>query len=203
VRLLKGRGFWVWAPTEKPRGTVIYLHGYFDTVETAWNKQKLEDQFVRGGRDAAHIVAATPAGAAEKVTWPDLNDLLYHAQTPTAPIVVVAHSGAYRTVLPWVTKHADPAQPEISRLFLLDALYAGTGQMRDWMLRTHPARIESIVATKGPPRQNSEMLHNSLPPDVRLRSTLIVVPYSHMDIVRNGRVIPGCLQRSGLPEVAS
>src|SRR5215831_17903787 len=58
----------VWRPRgydPSTAGTIIYVHGYYTDVETAWTKHRLPEQFDGSGKNALFIVAEAPQSSDE------------------------------------------------------------------------------------------------------------------------------------------
>ena len=108
-------------------GMVIYIHGYFTTVDQTWADDHLDAQFQASGRNALFIVINAPLSNFQDVSWKSLDELLLavHDLTPFplphGPLVVVGHSGGFRTILLWLR------DPRMQYVILLDGLYG-----RDW-----------------------------------------------------------------------
>lgn len=117
----------VWKPAGYDRSTagiVIYVHGYLVNVDRAWSEYALAEQFAASRQNALFIVPEAPSKKDEPVFYPDLGALLalVEAETPYArpdgPLIVLGHSGAYRTIKEWL------GYERIDQLILLDGLYA-------------------------------------------------------------------------------
>jgi hypothetical protein len=117
----------VWVPEGYDRataGTVVYVHGYWTDADRAWKDYDLAKQFKMSRQNALFIVPDAPANNDQGVQWPALTDLRKavmraNIHLPDGPIVVMGHSGAYRTVMQWVDHKL------VDQIILLDAMYAG------------------------------------------------------------------------------
>ncbi|MBX3155269.1 MAG: hypothetical protein KF773_04660 [Deltaproteobacteria bacterium] len=117
----------VWVPDGYDRdtaGTVVYVHGYYTDADGAWRDYELAKQFKKSRQNAMFIVPDAPASNAQSVHWPALTDLRKavrraNIKLPEGPIVVMGHSGAFRTVMQWVDHKL------VDQIILLDAMYAG------------------------------------------------------------------------------
>lgn len=144
----------VFQPDGYSGGTVVYVHGFFDTVETAWKKERLPEQFLASGVKALFIAPETKGGSADKIRWKDLGALLDTVElltgvTPGDPVVAVGHSGAYENIALWLS------DPRLVHVTLLDALYGYVAAFRDWANRSGHT-LTLLVTKRGKPRDNAE-----------------------------------------------
>jgi hypothetical protein len=121
VRIWKPAGY---AP--ETAATVIYVHGYHRHADSVWTVADLARQFADSGRNALFVVPTAAESDRSPMRWARLADLFADLaargiERPAGPVVVVGHSGAYRTVSRWVGQ--DDAG--VSAVILLDALYGG------------------------------------------------------------------------------
>jgi hypothetical protein len=135
----------VWIPASGGGdGVVVYVHGYYDTADSAWSKYALGNQFAASGQNAIFIVPEAPAGSSDPVSWSDLSQLLaavegeLGARLP-GDVTAMGHSGAYRTILGWLSN------PRVKHVTLLDALYAGVPNFVTW--GNMPGHTMDIVTT--------------------------------------------------------
>lgn len=104
---------------------VIFIHGYFANVDQAWADDRLEEQFQASGRNALFVAIEAPASNFQAVVWKSLDELLRTVQDsspfplPRGPLVIMGHSGAFRTILLWLR------DPRVHYVTLLDGLYSG------------------------------------------------------------------------------
>jgi hypothetical protein len=174
----------IWKAPGAGNAVAIYVHGYYDTVESALRKHRLVDQFKKSGRAATFLVPEAPGGSSDYVRWPDLQALLEAAGVPNAdPVVAVGHSGAHRTLRKWL-KH-----PRLRHLILLDALYGGYDQFLNW--GKQPGHTMQVVG------------HDTARASYQLAEAVGApyhqAPRGHMAIVEDGKWIPELLARSPLP----
>ena len=69
----------IWRPPDyDPRraGVVIYIHGYFTSVDQAWADDQLAMQFRDSGLNALFIAIEAPGSNGQDVSWKSLEDLL-------------------------------------------------------------------------------------------------------------------------------
>lgn len=141
-------------------GTVVYVHGYFDTVDTAWTKQQLEAQFAASERDALFVAIEAPQRSGDAVRWRDLNALLDAVAVNTGihpgnPVVAIGHSDGYETIAPWLSN------PRLTHVILLDALYGFVTQYLKWA--NQPGHTLTLLVTQtGAPRSNAESILGQL-----------------------------------------
>lgn len=201
-------------------GTVVYVHGFFDTVDTAWEKQRLEAQFDASGRNALFIAVEAQQNSADSVKWRSLSELLdtvglLTGIRPGDPVVAIAHSGGFETVAAWLT------DPRLVHVILLDALYGFVTQYTQWA--NQPGHTFTLLVTKsGAPRTNAEGILSKLAGLVqkagtaaisgaeRTAKTLFVLAnQSHFQLVEpqpgpaSSWVIPTMLSRSPLGATGS
>jgi hypothetical protein len=100
---------------------VVYVHGYYDTAASV-----AADIAKRVPEGATLIIPEAPSSASASVNFPSLPELLLAAGVPGAEVVAVGHSGAYRTLLSWLSA------PALRELVLLDALYGGESAFEAW-----------------------------------------------------------------------
>jgi len=196
----------------KTAGVVVYVHGYYTHVDEAWYEHKLAEQFAASRRNALFIAPEAPAAPEEKPSWTSLRRLLTlvfrmaRVKEPTGPLVVVGHSGAYRTLVAWLD------EPALHQLVLIDALYGNEPDFLDWLARERMNRMTLVVkgtakwadpfvkslpyAVTLPriPRAITDLSHSARAAKLLcLRSQ-----YGHFELITEGRVMPVLLGRCGL-----
>jgi hypothetical protein len=214
----------VWRPSgydPATAGTVVYVHGYYVDVDTAWRKHRLAAQFVGSGLNALFIAPEAPSGGHQEVFWPGLGMLLVEVEKhvaltiPPGPLVAVGHSGAYRTLTPWLD------YKPLERVILLDGLYDYEDQFEAWLKergRQALRRKMTLVATRGT-RERSLKLVAALR---RLSATSKAIPeaagdftrkhlaarllhvksqYGHFELVTEGKAIPVLLGATSVPRL--
>lgn len=208
----------LWRPAKydaSTAGTVIYIHGYFTSVDQAWEGDRLAAQFDDSGRNALFIVIEAPQSGGEDVCWTSLEELLLTVEDrtpfplPHGPLVVIGHSGAYRTILMWL------CEPRVQHVILLDGLYAGQPEFHFWLRPQQHAKRHCMVLVSAdtlrqsnrfarrvygtarrsgiPTKSSSFTLRETRAPLLYLRSQ-----YDHDVIVSSGKVIPVLLRISPL-----
>lgn len=198
-------------------GIVVYVHGYYIDADEAWRDHNLGEQFQRSGRDAIFIVPEAPASSDDEVVWPSLGDLLRAVAAevgplPDGPVVIAGHSGAYRTLIPWLE------YGPVDDVILLDALYGNEEDFAAWLTeaRGHERHRLTLVTSDtarwaGPfvrRFSGATSLATSLDrlparwgPEgddrlVELRPAGV----GHMEVVTGGRALPLSLARTRLRE---
>lgn len=195
-------------------GTVIYVHGYYTSVDDAWTDHALARQFDASGRNALFVVPEAPRGDDEAVRWPSLEQLLAAVEReggleiPAGPLVVVAHSGGFRSLQGWLDSG------KVDGVVLLDGLYGAESELARWLDQggNHPGslvlvgadttrRIERFVQRCG---DYSELASVPVTPESREDGERVIFlrsPYGHMQMVTEGRVIAPLLRLMRLRDV--
>ena len=207
VHLFRPSGF-----DRKTAGVVVYVHGYYTHIDEAWYEHKLAEQFAASRRNALFIAPEAPAAPEEKPSWTSLRRLLTlvfrmsRVREPAGPLVVVGHSGAYRTLVPWLD------EPALHQLILIDALYGNEPDFLDWLARERINRMTLVVKGTG---KWADPFVKSLPyaitlPRIPAAITDLSRParaakllclrsqYGHFELITEGRVMPVLLGRCGL-----
>jgi hypothetical protein len=208
-------------------GTVVYVHGYFTTVDKAWDEHKLPAQFEASRQNAVFVAVSAPGSRQAGVAWESLSEVRRELATttglhPSGPVVVVAHSGGYRTVARWIQ-----GGDTIDQITLLDALYGNIHEFGRWIVDASPPRrtMNLVVCRDGAPHANAELLTTELQQrsaaglvhrhgvparyeeftveERRARVLHIVAQQTHMGLVTQGEVMPVLLRRSPLRLIAS
>jgi hypothetical protein len=193
-------------------GTIIYVHGYFATVDGAWASDGLADQFAASGVNALFIACEAPIGGDEPVAWPSLADLLSAVgdnlgePLPDGPIVAVGHSGAHRTLKLWLD------EPRLDTVILIDALYGEVDELSAWLESSEAHRLIDLGGDETRPW--TEQLHAQFPESLvldgvpddleRVRSARIVyirARIDHLDVIAEGVVLPALLRALPMPEI--
>lgn len=211
----------VWRPQKfRPRsaGTVIYLHGYWNDTDSAWSDHRLVDQFAASRRNALFIVPESPFDDSEGVFWTSLDHLLKrvtHAvkvPLPDGPVVVVGHSGAFRTIVPWLSFK------RLDEVILLDGFYNQQEQFLSWLTQVPGHEANRLILVSWETRDRATALCARAPgcatapriPDAlteldhqqrNAQLLHIISQYEHMALVTDGKVIPLLLEMSPLKAV--
>jgi hypothetical protein len=213
-RIRTGRGaVHVWVPPDYDRetaGTVIYVHGYYTDADGAWREHDLARQFKASRQNAMFIVPDAPAGNDDEVQWPALKDLRRavtraNIHLPDGPVVVIGHSGAFRTVMQWVDHRL------VDQIILLDALYAGEAAFDEFIASGKRADDHKLIVVAASTAEESSsfarryrfaVARERMPVSVsgftrRERGAKLLYirsQFEHMAIVTSGKVIPMLLR---------
>jgi len=197
-------------------GLVVYLHGYYTNVDRAWQEYGLASQFQSSGRNALFIAPEAPDSWNQEVQWPTLTPLINvveqwaHLPMPRGPVVVMGHSGAFRTIVPWLR------EPRVQDVILLDALYHNERDFYWWLLHapghmTHHltlvaaetlAKAQHFVQKLGRVPQRASIpvdYADFTPTEAKGRLLLLRSQYEHMELVTSGKVIPILLHLPAIP----
>jgi hypothetical protein len=199
----------VWIPPGYDRetaGTVIYVHGYYTDADGAWREHELAKQFKASHQNAMFVVPDAPAGNDDAVQWPALTDLRRaiaraNLHLPDGPMIVMGHSGAFRTVMQWVDHKL------VDQIILLDALYAGEQAFDEFIGTGKRAKEHKLIVVAANTAEASEsfaakykfaVAREAMPETsggftkVQRGARLLYIrsQYEHMGIVTSGKVIP-------------
>lgn len=196
-------------------GIVIYLHGYYVHADAAWREHRLGEQFAASRRNALFIVPEAPASGDEASSWTNLRRLLAtvlkraRLQQPGGPLVVAGHSGAYRSIVPFLV------EPTLHSLILVDAMYGNEGSFREWLDRAPSNQMTLVV--KGTAKWADPFVQAvpgavSLPripdriddlTDEQRQAKLLHLEsqYGHFELITEGKTLPLLLQRTPLPAI--
>lgn len=188
--------------------TVIYVHGYFDTADSAWTNHKLPEQFALSALNAMFIVPEAPVAQKLPVNYPDLTDVIRRVEDEAgvvrgqATTIALGHSGAYRTLETWLD------EPLLDQLVLVDANYGEEEPLLGWV-RSAPQH--RLIMVGEDTTLGTESLARALPETVTLdrfpatfdlwpaearaaRLLYVRAQYGHMPLVTNGMVLPALLR---------
>jgi hypothetical protein len=201
----------VWRPrTYRSRDavTVVYVHGFFTDVDHAMVEHALTRQFRDSGRNALFIVPEARSWRTDPVYWPDLEVLLttveqrLRLRRPAGPVVVVGHSGAYKTIAGWLS------HPRVQQVLLIDGLYGNEDDFGDWVKRGPPRQLVLVgfdtqqradwFARRQGRTVRLDTLpwrYDELPADVRRAPVLALQSerLDHMQLISDGHLLPWLL----------
>ncbi len=212
-------GIYTWQPEGDLLGTVIFVHGKYDNVETSWSGdfghfdsgyhepgKPLKEQFAASGLKALFIVpeAEITSSRGEEVVWRDLQALLDAAGAKKGPVAVLSHSEGYFTVQNWLTGHGN-----LVHISLIDSLYGFVGKYADWV--NGEGHSVDLIGAGDSVRKNcqtgvvdkhaGEVVEDTTPPAFKSAGALqakilwMKAPYHHMTLVNgmgkvNGKEAP-------------
>jgi hypothetical protein len=207
----------LWRPAGYDRrsaGTVVYVHGYTVDADAAWEQYDLGTQFAASHRNAVFVIPEAPASSEETVRWANLNELLSTVGSrlglpwPSGPLVVVGHSAAHLTVVPWLKN------PRVAQVILLDAVYGDdtVAALRAW-LRIGRGRLIVVAADTADDSERvvqglSYAVRRSTIPESdtaftsserRARVVYLRSQYGHLEMVAEGKAIAPLLGLTRLP----
>jgi hypothetical protein len=207
----------VWIPENYDRataGTVVYVHGYWLDADGAWSGHELAKQFKRSKQNALFIVPDAPQNNDDNVKWPALKDLRKavaraNIHLPDGPVVVMGHSGAFRTIMQWVDHKL------VDQIILLDAMYSGESAFDEFIASGKRADDHKLIVVGAGTAQESTafakkykfaVAREKLPDsssgftkrEKGAKLLYIRSQYEHMQMVTNGKVIPMLLRLTPL-----
>jgi hypothetical protein len=207
----------VWVPDGYDRetaGTVVYVHGYWTDADGAWRDHELARQFRASHQNAMFVVPDAPASNDDGVNWPALKDLRRaitraNLHLPDGPVIVMGHSGAFRTIMQWVDHRL------VEQIILLDAMYAGESAFDEYIGSGKRADEHKLIVVGANTAQESagfakkykfsvareKMPESSSGFTHRERTAKLLYvrsQYEHMQIVTSGKVIPVLLHLTPL-----
>ncbi len=192
--------------------TVVYVHGYWQDADAVWLDHRLPEQFALSGINAMFVVPEAPRGKWDRISWPSTRALMTAViagigePLPEGRVAVVGHSGAYRTVIPWL------ADSRVDTVVLLDAAYVDVLPYRDWV---RGAKTRRFINVSIDTIRWSNWLHRWLPSTVtvtpfprtlteQMRTARVLYVKSdigHWPLVTEGVAIPQVLRVLGAPAV--
>jgi hypothetical protein len=190
-------------------GTLVYVHGYYTDLDTAWRQHRLTAQFGDSNVNALFISPEAPQGNAEPVRWESLRELLdavaaSGVDVPRGAVVALAHSGGFRTVVPWLDSGL------LHTVVLLDALYGNEDRFGAWAAKAGHSlvlvgaettgRIERFVAGYEGAGQSVVPVGAVLGGQKRSHVLFLRSQVGHMELVTEGRSIPEVLRLTVLSE---
>lgn len=205
----------VWIPPDyqpETAGIVVYLHGYQVNADRAFVEHRLAEQFRASGKNALFLVPEASFDDEDGVAWPALAPLLEAAlsasgvRAPAGPVVAVAHSGGYRTVVEWLD------EGRLAEIVLLDGVYYLQVELAQWArgARADGRPRRMVLVTSGADR--TEELGRLLGPSLvrgrlgevkgaeRARWVLLEARLEHNALVTSGQVLPRALRLTSLRE---
>ncbi len=201
----------VWIPSgyrADTGATILYVHGYYDTVDTAWTGHQLPEQFAQSSLNAIFIAPEAPSSNRNPVTYPDLGEVLRVVEEKAGVVrgaaltVAMGHSGAFRTLESWLD------EPLLDQVVMIDAMYGEEDKFIEWYKASPSRRLilvgedtvlggeayaqklpEALVIDRVPPS------YELFPPEARSsRLVYLRAQYGHMALVMEGIVMPSVMR---------
>jgi hypothetical protein len=212
VRIEGPRGpIHVWIPAgyhADTGATILYIHGYWDSADTAWTAHQLPEQFALSALNAIFIVPEAPVQQRTPINYPVVGEILRMVEDQTgvprgaALTAAVGHSGAFRTLQAWLD------EPLIDQIILIDAMYGEENLFVSWFNGSPRRRLinvgwDTLLGTESTTSKIPETVTidrfppswDSWPPELRrARSLYIRSQYTHMPLVTDGIVMPFLLR---------
>ncbi len=206
----------VWIPAgyrADTGATILYVHGYWDSADTAWTAHQLPGQFALSALNALFIVPEAPIQQRTPINYPVVGEILRLVEDQTgvqrgaALTAAVGHSGAFRTIQEWLD------EPLIDQIVLVDALYGEESVFIDWFTASPRRRLidvgwDTLLGTESITSKIPETVTidrfppswDAWPAEVkRARSLYIRSQYMHMPLVTEGIALPFLLRLLPVP----
>jgi len=201
----------VWIPANyhaDTGATILYLHGYYDNVDTAWTGHQLPEQFAASALNAVFVAPEAPVSNRSGVNYPDLGELLRlveeKAAVPRGAALTVAmgHSGAFRTLESWLD------EPLLDQIVMIDAMYGDEDKIVAWYKASPAHRLimvgeDTILGAEGIAQKLPEAFtidrfpptYDLFPAEARTsRLVYLRAQFSHMALVMEGIVMPSVMR---------
>lgn len=174
----------------RPELLVVYVHGYFDTVDDAFRDHGLIEQFRASGVDALFVLIDGPTGPKEPVRWPAFAPLKSELERQLglampATVMAMGHSGGNRTLREWTKEQA------VSDLVLLDAFYGDPKPWSAFVAAVPEGRVQLVGALTF---AKADAWQRSLPKAQQRRVQQVQAGTNHMGVVTDGVWIPKLLR---------
>jgi len=201
----------VWIPAgyhADTGATILYVHGYWDSADTAWTMHQLPEQFALSALNAMFVVPEAPIQQRVAVNYPDVGEILRLVEDQTgvmrgaALTAAVGHSGAFRTIQEWLD------EPLIDQIVMIDAMYGEESLFVSWFGASPRRRLidvgwDTLLGTEAATARIPETVTidrfppswDAWPPEARrARSLYIRSQYNHMPLVTDGVALPFLLR---------
>jgi len=201
----------VWIPAgyrAETGATIVYVHGYWNTVDTAWAAHQLPEQVALSALNAILIAPEAPIQQKVAVNYPDLTELLRFVEDKAgvprgaALTVAIGHSGAYRTIYEWFD------EPMLDQVILVDAMYGDEDVIVEWAKASERHRLimigeDTVLGAEAIAAKLPELvILDRFPPTYELwpaeakaaRLVYIRSQFSHMPLVSEGVALPSALR---------
>jgi len=201
----------VWIPAgyrAETGATIVYVHGYWNTVDSAWAAHQLPEQVALSALNAILIAPEAPIQQKVPVNYPDLTELIRFVEDKAAVprgaalTVAIGHSGAYRTIYDWLD------EPMLDQVILVDALYGDEDVIVEWTKSSDRHRLimigeDTVLGTEAVAEKLPGLVTlDRFPPSYELwpaeakaaRQIYIRSQFAHMPLVSEGIALPSVLR---------
>jgi hypothetical protein len=201
----------VWIPASyraETGATILYVHGYWDSADTAWTTHQLPEQFALSALNALFIVPEAPVQQRTPINYPEIGEILRMVEDQTgvargaALTAAVGHSGAFRTIQTWLD------EPLIDQIILVDAMYGEEDLFVRWFEGSPRRRLinvgwDTLLGTESTAGKIPQTVTiDRFPPSWdawpaearRARALYIRSQYAHMPLVTDGVALPFLLR---------
>lgn len=199
-RFVTGNGpVHAWCPEGiEPELLVVYVHGYFDSVDDAFRDHGLVQQFKASGVRALFVLIDGPKGPQERVAWTAFAPLATELERSLgrkvpARVMAMGHSGGNRTLREWTKERL------VTDMVLLDAFYGDPSHWTSFLARVPNGRVQLVGALTF---KKADAWRRSLPAAAARRVEQLVANTDHMGVITDGVWIPRLLKERA-PEVSS
>ena len=188
--------------------TIVYVHGYWDTADTAWTNHRLPEQFALSAVNAMFIVPEAPSTRGVAVNYPDLTEVIRLVEDRTGELrgaaltAALGHSGAYRTLETWFD------EPLLDHVVMVDAMYGDEDRIVRWFEGAPARRLitigeDTVLGTEAlADKLPGTYTLDQFPPTFELwpaearaaRHVYIRAQYGHMQLVNQGIALPSVLR---------
>lgn len=182
----------LWCPDGvEPELLVVYVHGYYDTVDDAFRDHGLIEQFRASEVRALFVLIDGPTSRHEPVRWTRFAPLRralerYAERALPERVVALGHSGGNRTLRAWTTERV------VTDLVLLDAFYGDPAPWTAFLSTVPGGQVELVGALTF---RKAEGWRRALPAALQRRVVQAPADTDHMGVVTDGVWIPRVLRR--------
>lgn len=183
------------AQPSQPELLMVYVHGYFDSVDDAFRDHGVLAQAKASGVNVMVVMIEAPKGPKEPVRWESLLPLREELERRVgrplpSRVVVMGHSGGNRTLREWAKAG------EVNDVVLLDAFYGQPAPWDAYLSRVSEGRLQLVGALTF---AKAEAWRATLSAKTRARVQQLTAGTDHMGVVTDGTWIPRLLQERALP----
>jgi hypothetical protein len=174
----------------EPQLLVVYVHGYFDTVDDAVAGHGLLEQFSAARVPALFVMIEGPTGPKQPVRWTTfapLRDELQRVLGRSMPerVMAMGHSGGNRTLREWSREGL------VTDLVLLDAFYGDPSAWTTFLATQPNGRVQLVGALTF---AKAEAWRQRLPVAQQRRVAQVKAGTDHMGVVTDGVWMPRLLK---------